>query len=124
MMDTHALSRPPMPPNVRPRAAMTRRNLVGRYLPKSVSDKARRRFGIDRREGYLRRIGSEPDERQALIIQSMVAAEWSALKLEFEASIAETGKEKYGRLRLLIDDAQRRKGIGELLTLNRTLRCQ
>jgi hypothetical protein len=79
MTAPHSLARP---------RTLTPRNPLGRYIPKAVSEPARWRFTRDRREGYLRRIGGAPDERQALIITQMIDAEWQAWVCERKAAEA------------------------------------
>jgi hypothetical protein len=73
---------------------LTHRRQLGRLTPRRFTRPAWYRFSRDRRAGYIRRIGSDPDERQALLIEQMVQAEWSALVCdrrvaEAEARVAE-----------------------------------
>src|SRR5215831_8383103 len=76
------------------RPAASFRNPLGRYMPQSFNIRARWKFAQARRAEYLRRVGGDPDDRQVLIISSMIEAEWSALQSEAQA------KEEIGRLRL------------------------
>jgi hypothetical protein len=70
---------------------LTGRRELGRLTPRRYTQTARWRFNADRRGSYLRRIGGPPDERQALIVDQMINAEWRALVCENKATNAEAG---------------------------------
>jgi hypothetical protein len=72
--------------------APTWKDPLGRYSPKTFTTASRWHYVRDRRSVYLRRVGGEPDDRQTLIISSMIAAEWSALKAE--ALVSELTEER------------------------------
>jgi hypothetical protein len=73
----------------RPRS-VSHRNVLGRYVPKRFSAPSRWRFVRDRQAGYVRRVGGGvPTEHQALIIQQMIDAEWSALICDRRAAEAD-----------------------------------
>jgi hypothetical protein len=78
---------------------LTHRREVGRSTPRRFSRTAWWRFRQDRREGLIRRIGGQPDECQAGLIEALITAEWQALELEAEAR-NETGKLRYAKIRL------------------------
>src|SRR6516164_11579003 len=92
----------------------THRDPLGRYTPVSFSPNARWKFVRSRRASYVRRIGGDPDEREALIISQMIEAEWSALQAEAEARQL-TGKLRLASLRIA---AEHRR---QLLLLDRDL---
>jgi hypothetical protein len=58
-------------------------------MPKVTTPTTRWRHSRTRRDEYLRRIDSEPDDRQALIISSMIDAEWNAYVCEIKAHEAD-----------------------------------
>jgi hypothetical protein len=58
---------------------------LGRSTPHTFDKHAKSRFGKQRRASYLRRVGGEPDDRQAFLIDAMLHAEWTALQLEAKA---------------------------------------
>jgi hypothetical protein len=93
---------------------LTHRREVGRSTPRRFSRHAWWRFRQDRRAGYIRRIGCEPSERQALLIDQMVVAEWQALELEAKAR-GDTGRDQLESLRLATECRRR------LLLLDRDL---
>lgn len=68
---------------------LTQRRELGRLNPRRFTQTARWRFNADRRGSYLRRVGGQPDERQALIIAQMIGAEWQALVCEHNAANAD-----------------------------------
>ena len=63
----------------------TLRQQLGRPRPRDFGQRSWWRFCQDRRTSLIRRCGGQPSDRQAFIIDEMVNAEWTALKLEFEA---------------------------------------
>jgi hypothetical protein len=77
----------------------THRRELGRSNPRSFSQHSWWRFRQHRRGILIRRIGGEPDERQAGLIEAMVTAEWHALRLEAQAR-GEAGKAVLETLRL------------------------
>jgi hypothetical protein len=62
--------------------APTRRNPLGRYTPKSLSQASRWRFVRDRRSGYLARLSAPPSDAQSATIESLISLEWSAIVAE------------------------------------------
>jgi hypothetical protein len=92
----------------------SRRQEIGRLMPRAFTKTCFWRFGQDRRRGYIRRLGAPPDERQALLITQMVEAEWNKLRLEHEAKSA-TGKAGLERMRLSAEWSR------QLLLLDRDL---
>jgi hypothetical protein len=69
----------------RPRT-FSRRNPLGRYDPKVISEPAHWRFIRSRREGYLREVDEEPTEYQAALIDQMIEVEWQAFACKYRAS--------------------------------------
>jgi hypothetical protein len=62
------------------------RNQTGRYMPARISPHSRWRFIRDRRTSLLRRIGGgPPDERQALVVDMLIGAEWSLIVSQHDA---------------------------------------
>jgi hypothetical protein len=68
-----------------PARIISYRNPLGRYRPTKVTPVTRWKFGRRRREEYLRRIGGEPDHRQAELIARLIDAEWRIIELEDRA---------------------------------------
>src|SRR5215470_5283338 len=98
------------------RSPRTLRRQLGRLTPRRFNSRQSwHRFSRDRRAGLIESVGGKPDVRQAHLIDQMVKTEWQALKLEAEAETANTGKERYGRLRLATDYRR------QLLLLDRDL---
>jgi hypothetical protein len=106
MTDSSALART--------RSKVSYRNPLGRLRPVSFSDKSLSRFRDDRIGEYRERIGGEGDERQRLIIEQMISAEWQKLRCENEAQRA-TGKDAYDLMRLAAEWSR------QLILLDRNL---
>jgi hypothetical protein len=73
---------------------ITRKGLLGRMAPRTFSRQGRHRFDRDRRASLVARCGGKVTERQALIIDQMVAAEWGALLAERDAARAPDPKDR------------------------------
>lgn len=79
--------------------AVSRRNPLGRYTPRTFTPHSRWKFNRDRRTDKLRRVGGDPDERQAAVIQIAMDAEWSMLECKATARTL-SGSQKIEALRL------------------------
>jgi hypothetical protein len=93
---------------------LTQRREIGRSTPRAFTRTCWWRFASDRRGGYIRRVGGQPDERQGLIIAQMIEAEWNKLRCEHEARSA-TGKAAYELMKLAAEWSR------QLLLLDRAL---
>jgi len=106
-------------PNIMPSREISRRSTyhrqLGRMQPVRFSPHSRWRFQADRAAILLRRVGGQPDERQAHLIDQMIHAEWQALMLGHEAKTAASEQLKYRRIDLA-QEARR-----QLLLLDREL---
>jgi hypothetical protein len=93
-----------MPHSLAQTRVFSRRNPLGRYAPKRISEHTRWRFLRDRRTALIRRIGGgPPTERQALAIDMMVATEWSVVVAEHDAEATTDPRTRTDAMRVAAD---------------------